>query len=97
MQMKKNFFYVAALVLGLSFTMTACSSDDDEVIAPEDIDYTTENADSWHNYMRNVAALLRTDATSLYDAWNTSYNGGAVMPLLLKHIAFPIIPAHGTA
>ena len=24
MQMKKNFFYVAALVLGLSFTMTAC-------------------------------------------------------------------------
>ena len=39
MQMKKNFFYVAALVLGLSFTMTACSSDDDEVIAPEDIDY----------------------------------------------------------
>ncbi len=77
MQMKKNFFYVAALVLGLSFTMTACDSDDDDVVAPEDIDYTAENADSWHNYMRNVAALLRTDATSLYDAWNTSYNGGA--------------------
>ena len=29
--MKKNFFYATALVLGLAFTATACSDDDDEV------------------------------------------------------------------
>ena len=27
--MKKNFFYATALVLGLAFTATACSDDDD--------------------------------------------------------------------
>ena len=76
--MKKNFFYATALVLGLAFTATACSDDDDNsTVNPADIEYNSENAASWHNYMRNVAALLRTDATSLYDAWNTSYNGGA--------------------
>ena len=29
--MRKNFFYAAALVLGLAFTATACSDDDDTV------------------------------------------------------------------
>ncbi len=26
--------------------------------------------------MRNVAAFLKTDATNLYDSWNSSYKGG---------------------
>ena len=76
--MKKNFFYATALVLGLAFTATACSDDDDNsTVNPADIEYNSENAASWHNYMRNVAALLKTDATNLYDSWNTSYKGGA--------------------
>ena len=76
--MRKNFFYAAALVLGLAFTATACSDDDDNsTVNPADIEYNSENAASWHNYMRNVAALLKTDATNLYDSWNTSYKGGA--------------------
>ena len=62
--MKTKFFYVAALILGLAFTTTSCSSDDDNpTVDPANIDYTPENASSWHNYMRNVAALLKTDAT----------------------------------
>ena len=65
--MKKNFFYATALVLGLAFTATACSDDDDNsTVNPADIEYNSENAASWHNYMRNVAALLIT-----------SYKGGA--------------------
>lgn len=76
--MKKNFFYATALVLGLAFTATACSDDDDNsTVNPADIEYNSENAASWHNYMRNVAALLKADATNLYDSWNTSYKGGA--------------------
>ena len=76
--MRKNFFYATALVLGLAFTATACSDDDDNsTVNPADIEYNSENAASWHNYMRNVAALLKTDATNLYDSWNTSYKGGA--------------------
>ena len=76
--MKKNFFYATALVLGLAFTATACSDDDDNsTVNPADIEYNSENAASWHNYMRNVAALLKTDATNLYDSWNTSYKGVA--------------------
>lgn len=58
--MKTKFFYVAALILGLAFTTTSCSSDDDNpTVDPANIDYTPENASSWHNYMRNVAALLK--------------------------------------
>ena len=50
--MKTKFFYVAALILGLAFTTTSCSSDDDNpTVDPANIDYTPENASSWHNYM----------------------------------------------
>ena len=50
--MKKNFFYATALVLGLAFTATACSDDDDNsTVNPADIEYNSENAASWHNFM----------------------------------------------
>ena len=46
--MKTKFFYVAALILGLAFTTTSCSSDDDNpTVDPANIDYTPENASSW--------------------------------------------------
>lgn len=41
-----------------------------------DLDYSAANANSWHNYMKQVAYLLKADATTLYEAWNTSYEGG---------------------
>ena len=67
--MKKSFFYVAALMLGLTFTATSCSNDDDNEVSAADIDYNSENAASWHNYMKNVGRLLQTDATNLQAAW----------------------------
>ena len=65
--MKTKFFYVAALIWGLAFTTTSCSSDDDNpTVDPANIDYTSENASSWHNYMRNVAAVSYTHLPSLF-------------------------------
>lgn len=76
--MKKNFFYAAALAMGLTFSMTACSDDDTptEPIDAANIDYTSENATSWNNYMKAVVTLLRKDASDLYGYWATSYKGG---------------------
>jgi hypothetical protein len=48
MYMKKNFFYAAALAMGLTFSMTACSNEDTptEPTDAANIDYTSENATS---------------------------------------------------
>lgn len=77
--MKKNFFYAAALAMGLTFSVTACSDDDTpkEPVDVANIDYTSENATSWNNYMKAVVTLLRKDASELYEYWAVSYKGGA--------------------
>ncbi len=75
---KKNLFYLAALSLCMTFTMGACSDNDDpkpDVTTPADLDYTTENASAWGNYMYNVALLLDKDATDLYNYWSVDYDG----------------------
>lgn len=48
-----------------------------------DEDYA-KSAASWGNYMVQVATLLKKDAQSLYDAWNTSYNGGEAFAKTFK-------------
>ena len=75
--MKKNLLYAAALTMGLALTTTSCSDDDKNTEAqdPIELDYTAENAASWHNYMRNVAQLLKEDASNLYAYWAESYEG----------------------
>lgn len=54
-----------------------------------DIDYTSENADSWNNYMKAVVTLLRQDATDLYTYWADSYNGGESYATTFKNHAAP--------
>ena len=72
--MKKNFIYAAALMLGLSCSFVACDDDDNDVkLDPADIEYTTQNANSWHNYMKVVAGLLKNDSQRLYDEWANGY------------------------
>lgn len=92
--MNMRFFYSAICALGLLSTAISCSDNDDPEPSPEvsnfDIDYTAENAESWGNYMYNVANLLRTDATNLYNAWNTkfesdSYSGGESYATIFKN------------
>jgi len=76
--MKKKLFFTAALFLGLAFAATSCSDDNESInVDPIDIDYTSDNAASWQNYMRQVAALLKNDAASLYSSWAISNDGGA--------------------
>lgn len=84
--MKKNFFYAAALAMGLTFSMTACSNEDTptEPIDAANIDYTSENATSWNNYMKAVVTLLRKDASDLYGYWNDSYEGGVSYAVTFK-------------
>lgn len=74
----KKFFYLSALTLGLMFTATACSDDDvdDPAVDNKNLDYTTENADSWGNYMRVVAQLLVNDSEALCKDWAEQYNNG---------------------
>jgi len=75
--MKKIYLHATALMMGLALTTASCSDDDkNEQQTAIELDYTAENAASWHNYMKNVATLLRIDATNLYKYWAESYNGG---------------------
>lgn len=41
-----------------------------------DLVYNSTNARSWGNYMKQVAYLLKQDASNLYKYWTVSYNGG---------------------
>lgn len=88
--MKKinSIFKASALFCGsvlLSAAMSACSEENDGPDNGSDpskndaieLDYTKENADSWHNYSVKVAELLARDAGDLYDSWTSAYNGGA--------------------
>lgn len=86
--MKKHLLWLAALAMTFSFT--ACGDDNDdpktqkteaEIIAEIDqednVDYTSSNSTAWRTYMRIVSNLLVTDATTLYNDWTVSFNGGA--------------------
>ncbi len=81
--MKKNFLLAfSSLLCASAIALTACSNNDDP--KPDDnhdnaatLDYNEKNAASWGNYMQQVAILLQMDANTLYEAWTSSYEGGA--------------------
>lgn len=85
--MKTKFFSFAALMLATTLTFSACSDDDGPVNQdPVDLDYTSENADAWGNYMYNTANLLRIDANNLYKYWSVDYDGtGPYAETFKKH------------
>lgn len=97
----KNIFWMALVAVALSVGATSCGDDDDDpVVDPgnenvggntssADLDYSAANADSWHNYMKQVAYLLKADATTLYEAWNTSYEGGEAYAQSFKNHTRP--------
>ena len=70
--MKRNYFLGAIVAFGLACSMGSCSDDPDPVdntdttVEAKDIEYTSENAAAWGNYMYNVANLLKKDAADLY-------------------------------
>lgn len=72
----KKFFYLSAFVLSAMFVITACEDNDTGEVDTKNLDYTSENADSWGNYMQIVAQLLVNDATTLLNDWTVQYNNG---------------------
>lgn len=88
--MEKKFKSFAALLLAASLTFTSCEKNDDPVpdsseVEAKDIDYNSENAASWGNYMQNVSSLLKKDASNLYSYWSTSYKGGEAYATTFKN------------
>lgn len=83
---KKNLFYLAALSLCMTFSMSSCSDNDDPGINedPAELDYTADNAEAWGNYMYNVAMLLNQDATNLYNYWIVDYDGDGPYATIFK-------------
>jgi len=49
-------------------------------VGAADLNYTSDNAKSWCNYMKNVATLLQTDANNLYKAWSQGGVGSYTEP-----------------
>lgn len=94
--MKKNhLIFGTVLSLGLVFTTTSCSNDNDSQQPEQEtgtpgfeeianLEYTPEYAASWNNYMSNVAALLANDANTLYKSWNSSYDNGPAFAATFK-------------
>ena len=77
--MNKKYFFAAILGLAATiFTSVSCSENNDEPNPgekddPATVDYTSENADAWGNYMMNTARLLTADAQKLYTNWTEKY------------------------
>ena len=81
--MKKKLFVLGLFTLTMTVSFISCGSDDDEPanlnetdVTAANLDYSSENAAGWGNYMQKVAELLVEDATTLYNDWTVSYNGG---------------------
>ena len=88
--MKKNLFLMGLIALGMSTAFIACSNDDDDdkkdidIENAADLDYSSDYGEQWANYMTVVSGLLKTDATTLYNDWAQSFNGGASYATLFK-------------
>lgn len=74
--MKKNYFLMGLLAVGLCLSTVSCSDDDDKGLTEEEaqnLEYTTDNAAAWGNYAVNVAMLLTNDSQTLYEAWENNF------------------------
>ncbi len=84
--MKKQVFFAIALAMGVS--LVSCDKDDDnnrnEEITVTYDDVTASNVKNWTAYATRVATLLKSDASTLYDAWTKSYNGGEAYSVTFK-------------
>lgn len=58
---------------GVARTLT---DDNGGSAAAQDLVYNSRNAKSWGNYMKQVAYLLKKDASDLYKYWSESYQDG---------------------
>ncbi len=75
--MNKIYKYATLFVAACAMTVgtVSCSSDKDDIDVDNaaDLDYSSDYAEQWANYMTTVSSLLKTDAQTLYDKWNSGY------------------------
>lgn len=66
--MNTKFLSIAAVAVCVACSFTACDDDDNNgVVTVASVDYNSDNAKTWGNYMVTVAKLLVDDATTLYN------------------------------
>lgn len=73
----KKIFLITCLACCTAGTLISCDNETDkpnvETIDAADLDYSADYAASWANYSRNVAALLRSDASRLAAEWTGGF------------------------
>ena len=95
--MKKNIFYLGLIVIAM--TAASCSKDDNTVTPVDTMpegtaDVTINETDAnyadyktnWCNYAAAVSSRLRSDAETLYKAWNEGLNGGEAYQTTFKEV-----------
>lgn len=80
----KVFIFGAVAVLAMASCDKKNDNKKEDVVGAANIEYSSNNANSWHNYMNNVASLLKSDATILYESWANSYNDGDAFASMFK-------------
>ena len=88
----KDFSRICGLLLVASAGLVSCSENDTPLPVESDsknIDYSAANAAGWHNYSVRVGQLLANDSKNLYNAWESSYNGGEAFKNTFKNHASP--------
>lgn len=95
--MKKNIFYLG--LIAIAMTAASCSKDDNTVTPVDTMpegtaDVTINETDAnyadyktnWCNYAAAVSSRLRSDAETLYKAWNEGLNGGEAYQTTFKEV-----------
>jgi len=95
--MKKNIFYFG--LMAIAMTAASCSKDDNTVVNPDTMpegtaDVTIIETDAnyadyqtnWCSYAAAVSSRLKSDAETLYKAWNEGLNGGEAYQTTFKEV-----------
>lgn len=95
--MKKNIFYLG--LIAIAMTAASCSKDDNTVTPVDTMpegtaDVTINETDAnyadyktnWCNYAAAVSSRLKSDAETLYKAWNEGLNGGEAYQTTFKEV-----------
>ena len=97
--MKKNTLILGLMAIALTAASCSSDDKDNNVVDPDKntmpegtADVTIEETDAnfadyatnWCNYAAAVSSRLKTDAETLYKAWNESFNGGEAYKVTFK-------------
>ena len=95
--MKKNIFYLG--IIAFAMTAASCSNNENNIVDPDTMpegtaDVTINETDAnfadyqenWCSYAAAVSSRLKTDAETLYKAWNEGLNGEEAYQTTFKEV-----------